>query len=120
LPESPQHRKWRHFREAAAEQIEQYRRECQALLSEASALLDAGSRARSDSWLCLADRLPDAARSIGAALYCLSEWPEPDDARADVDDYVDSGDDKLDPQKRARLRYLRTGRRSILRGEVVG
>ena len=43
LPESPQHRKWRHSREAASERIQGYREELRALLDEADALLDAGT-----------------------------------------------------------------------------
>lgn len=118
LPESPQHRVWRHARESAGERIGEYRSELQALVDEARALLVSGTEARSDRWLCLASRLQYAAMRLGAAVYCLSEWAEPDDACADVDSYDDPGDAKLDAEKRARLRYLRTGRRHMLRGEV--
>lgn len=118
LPESPQHRLWRHTRERAGERIGEYRSELQALVEEASVLLASGTRARSDRWLCLAGRLQHAATRLGAAVYCLSEWAEPDDARADVDSYDDPGDAKLDADKRGRLRYLRTGRRHMLRGEI--
>ncbi len=64
LPESPQHRTWRHSRATAAERIEGYREELRALLDEADALLDAGTRAHSDSWFRLAKRLPVAAKGI--------------------------------------------------------
>jgi hypothetical protein len=119
LPESPQHRKWRHSRATAAERIEGYHEEFRALLDEADALLDAGTRAHSDSWFRLTERLPVAAKGIGAAIYCLVEWPKPDDARPDIDDYSDPDDDNLDPEERGRRRYLRTGRRHVLRGEIV-
>jgi hypothetical protein len=119
LPESPQHRKWRYSRTTAGEQIEGYREELRALIDEAGALLDAGMQAHSDSWFCLAKRLPVLATNIGAAIYCLMEWPEPDDARADIDDYIDPDDSNLDPEERARRRSLRTGRRHVIRGEVV-
>lgn len=119
LPESPQHRKWRHSREAASEWIDGYRSELRALLGEADGLLDAGTQAHSDQWFDLATRLAAPATNIGAAIYCLLEWPEPDDTHADVDDYSDPGDDSLDPQERGRRRLLRRGRRNILRGEIV-
>ncbi|MGH2878456.1 MAG: hypothetical protein ACRDK4_02460 [Solirubrobacteraceae bacterium] len=118
LPESPQHRKWRHSRTTAGEQIDGYRDELRTLIDEADALLGAGTQAHSDSWFCLAARLPTPAAGIGAAIHCLMEWPEPDDARPDIDDYSDPEDAELDAEKRARLRYLRTGRRHMLRGEV--
>jgi len=119
LPESPQHRKWRHSRTTAGEQIEGYREELRALIDEAGALLGAGTQAHSDWWFCLAKRLPVPATNIGAAIYCLMEWPEPDDARSDIDDYIDPGDSNLDPEERARRRSLRTGRRHVIRGEIV-
>lgn len=119
LPESPQHRKWRHSRAKATERIEGYREELRALLSEADALLAAGTCTHSDLWFCLAKRLPAPATNIGAAIYCLTEWPEPDDARPDIDDYSDPCDDSLDSEERGRRRSLRTGRRYVLRGEIV-
>lgn len=119
LPESPQHRRWRHSRATAAERIEGYREELRALLDEAGALLDAGTRVHSDSWFGLAKRLPVAAKGVGAAIHCLMEWHEPDDARADIDDYSDPDDSNLDPEERARRRSLRTGRRHVIRGEIV-
>jgi len=115
LPESPQHRVWRHSRESAANRIGEYESDLRALVDEAGALLFSGERARSDRWLCLANRLQQAAKNLGVAAYCLREWPEPDDDRADIDDHNDAGDSKLDRDKRARLRYLRNGRRSIQR-----
>jgi hypothetical protein len=89
------------------------------LLSEAETLLAADTRTHSDMWFCLANRLPGLATSIGAAIYCLTEWPEPDDARPDVDDYSHPLDDRLEPEERERRRSLRTGRRYVLRGEIV-
>jgi hypothetical protein len=119
LPESPQHRKWRHSHETASERIDSYRSEVRALLEEAVTLLDSGSRAHSDSWFCLANRFPDAARHLGAAVYCLAEWPEPVDVRADVDDHTDPNDDELEPDERAQRRHLRHGRRNVIHGQIV-
>jgi hypothetical protein len=119
LPESPQHRKWRHSREAASERIESYRDELRALLGEAHALLDTGVQAHSDLWFDLATRLTAPATCIGAAIYCLMEWPEPDDARPDVDGYSHPDDHNLSPEERGHRRLLRRGRRNIIRGEIV-
>lgn len=119
LPESPQHRKWRRSRATASERIEGYREELRALFGQAEALLNASTQTRSDSWFDLAARLAAPAASIGAAIYCLMEWPEPDDARPDVDDYSDPDDENLDPEERKHRRSLRMGRRNVIRGEIV-
>lgn len=119
LPGSPQHREWRHSRTTAGEQIEGYREELRALIDEAGALLGAGPQAHSDSWFCLAKRLSTPATRVGAAIHCLMEWPEPDDARSDIDDYSDPNDDNLDPETRHDRQRLRTGRRDVIRGEIV-
>lgn len=120
LPESPQHRRWRHTRALAAERIERYREQLRGLLKEADALLEAGMQTRSDAWFSLAHELPRPSANLGAAIHCLTEWPEPDDDHADIDDHSDPNDDNLDPAERGHRRYLRTGRRhKILRGDDV-
>lgn len=120
LPESPQHRRWRHTRALAAERIERYRKQMRGLLKEADALLEAGMQTHSDAWFGLAHELPRPSANIGAAIHCLTEWAEPDDARADVDDHSDPNDDNLDPAERGHRHYLRTGRRhKILRSDDV-
>jgi hypothetical protein len=87
LPESPQHRKWRHARAAAAERIEWFRQQVRDALDEARRLLDTG-QGDSDVWFSLAGRLKTECWQLGSATYCLWEWPEPDDARADVDEVL--------------------------------
>ncbi len=120
LPESPQHRAWRHTRALAAERIERYREQLRTLLDETDALLHDGMRVHSDSWLILASELSGPSSLIGAAIYCLKEWAEPDDAHADVDDCSDPDDGCLDPDERARRRYMRIGRRhAIVRSDAV-
>lgn len=85
LPESPQHRNWRLARAAAAERIVHFR----TLLSDA--LEDAGDAETSfiappsTTFLALAERVAAALWLVGSAIYCLDEWPEPDDARLDTD-----------------------------------
>jgi signal transduction histidine kinase len=120
LPESPQHRRWRHTRALAAARIERYREQLRDLLNEADALLEAGMQPHSDTWFSLSHELPRPSANIGAAIYCLMEWAEPDDAHADTDDYSDPNDENLDTAERGHTRYLRTGRRhAILRNDDV-
>lgn len=113
LPESPQHRAWRHTRASAAELIDGFRAQARQGAEEAAALLDSRQRVRSDAWLLLADRLDRAFRRLGLASYCLYEWPKPDDAAADVDSYEDPGDEQLDEDTLFRVRGLRRYRRSF-------
>lgn len=110
LPESPQHRVWRHAREAAQEEIGELRRELRAAVAEAGG--QDMERTASDAWFEFAERLQRASRNLGSATYCLREWPEPDDAHADVDERCDPGDERFDPDERVRMRYRRTGRRA--------
>jgi hypothetical protein len=112
LPESPQHRAWRRARANSAERIDPLRANARRGAEEALALLDAHRRTRSDTWLLVASRLDGVYRQLGLVTYQLYEWAEPDDARADVDDYYDPGDEKLEPAMRGRLRSLRQFRRS--------
>jgi hypothetical protein len=83
LPESPQHRIWRHSRTLAQQRIDGFRQTLRESLAEAGAQLDA-EKVPSDAWFDLAERLGKACWQLGSATYCLHEWPEPDDSRADV------------------------------------
>jgi hypothetical protein len=112
LPESPQHRAWRHVRASAAEVVEPLRASARAGAEEALGLLDARQRVRSDAWLLLAARLGKVYRQLGLATHCVYEWLEPDDAHADIDDYKDPADQQLDRDAHGRLRSLRRYRRS--------
>lgn len=84
LPESPQHRTWRHSRTVAGDRIDGFRDALRASVAELGGLLDAG-QAPSDAWFEFGKRLSAECRRLGSATYCLSEWVEPDDGRADVD-----------------------------------
>jgi hypothetical protein len=84
LPESPQHRIWRHSRTVAADRIDGFREALRASVAELGGLLD-GGQASSDAWFEFGKRLSAECRRLVSATYCLSEWPEPDDASADVD-----------------------------------
>jgi hypothetical protein len=112
LPESPQHRVWRHARTLAAERIDGLREQVRSVLEEATGVLDADGVC-SDVWFALAERLGSACWQLGSVTYCLSEWSEPDDAGADVDDRKELGDDKIDPEELGGLRYRRGGRRNV-------
>lgn len=112
LPESPQHRAWREARAAAAERIEPFCARLSEALDDARALL-AADGGPSDAWFELGERLAGASRRVGSSTHCLYEWPEPDDAHADLDDHCAPGDAELDPQARNRARARRGGRRNM-------
>jgi hypothetical protein len=107
LPESPQHRAWRSARATAAQEIERFRQSLRDCLEETVLLLDADPPADSDAWFLLGQRLCPACRRLGAAVHCLREWQEPDDAHADVDREAAYG---VGPS-------YRVGRRNIRRWE---
>jgi hypothetical protein len=112
LPESPQHRVWRHAQTLAAERVDGLREQVRDALEDATGVLDAAG-VRSDAWFALAERLQSACWQLGSATYCLSEWAEPDDATPDVDDRTEPGDEKIDPEKLGGVRYRRGGRRNV-------
>ena len=112
LPESPQHRVWRHARTLAAEKIDGLRAQVRDALEDAPGVLDADG-VRSDVWFALAERFQSACSQLGSATYCLSEWAEPDDASPDVDDRTEPGDETIDPEDLGGVRYRRGGRRNV-------
>jgi hypothetical protein len=113
LGESPQHRAWRDARAAAGRQLPHLRAQLGRQLDLARLMLAAEEAPpHSDAWFELAARLRAGAWRVGSAWHCLREWPEPDDARADVDARVEPGDPAQGPAARARLRSLRAGRRN--------
>jgi ribosomal protein L34 len=113
LWESPQHREWLQARATASERIDGFREDVRRTLVQTRNLLK--SEAPSDAWFDLADRLQKACWRLGSATYCLHEWREPDDAKADIDDHCHPGDQRLDRDERARARFLRSGRRGFWR-----
>jgi ribosome-binding protein aMBF1 (putative translation factor) len=125
LPESPQHRAWRDAQQLAAERVEGFRLDVLEELEHAGELLDvemavaAGGVAPevlggslSDAWFEMAERLQRACRRLGSASYCLWDWREPEDTRADVDDHRDSRDGVFDRTERERRVARRHGRRN--------
>jgi hypothetical protein len=87
LPESPQHRKWRHSHAMAGDRIDGFREALRASMAEVGALLDS-QQTPSEAWFELGRRLSAECKRLGSATYCLFEWAEPDDARADVDEVL--------------------------------
>jgi hypothetical protein len=83
LPESPQHRVWRDARATAARRLDGLREQLRGSVAEATTLLD--GEGDSDAYFRLRFRVGSQLERLGAAAYCLHEWPEPDDAHADVD-----------------------------------
>jgi hypothetical protein len=79
LPES------RHARSVAGERTDGFRQQVRAALDETHRLLDTEP---SDTWFGLAGRLETECGQLGSATYCLREWPEPDDVRADGDEVL--------------------------------
>jgi hypothetical protein len=71
-------------RSQACERIDEFREDLRAVLADATGLLDAHKRPDSESWHALRKRLDDACQHMEVATYCLYEWAEPDDSRADV------------------------------------
>jgi len=115
LPESPQHAKWRNTRTLAGQEIERCHRAARDAVKAATEMLDAPVSAGpgSDGWFEMAERLRRACWRLGSATYCLREWPEPSDARADVDERLEPHERTLDVVERTRLRARRQGRRGF-------
>lgn len=94
LPESPQHRAWRHAREQASEQVGAMRQLFRETLDEADWLLSS-EQTDSDAWYALAPRLHTTCRQLGSVTHCLREWPEPDDKHPDHDTLPTRGDNRI-------------------------
>ncbi|MGC1852468.1 MAG: hypothetical protein WA687_08525 [Solirubrobacterales bacterium] len=86
LPESPQHRAWRHAREQAAVRIDGFRHEQTEALEVADELLNRYGPSLSQDWLDLSERLCWSTWHLASAIHCLHEWVEPDDEAPDVDE----------------------------------
>jgi hypothetical protein len=99
LPASPARLEWKAARQAAAEVVESIREQLAEDLREASRLLDTGG---SDSdYYDMAENIAREATRLGGALFCLNDWPEPDDEHPDVD-----GSSPLNVRVRAALSGL--------------
>lgn len=86
LPESPQHRAWRHARTQAAVRIQRFREDLSDAHQRAGALIDQYRPVMSKEWFELSEWLHSASWRLASATYCLTEWMEPEDHRPDVDE----------------------------------
>ncbi len=84
LPEAPQHRRWRKARAEASQRIGEFRAEVRSTVDEIARLLDGDELADSETWFNLSERLR-TVWVLGSATYCLREWPEPEDGKADIE-----------------------------------
>jgi hypothetical protein len=94
LPESPQHREWRHARQQATERVSAMRQLLRETLDEADRLLS-NEQTDSDAWYALAPRLHTTCRQLGSVTHCLREWPEPHDTYADHDTFPTRSDHRI-------------------------
>jgi hypothetical protein len=116
LPESPQHRKWRDARDAAEQEIEGFYLRLRDCMDRTTDLLSMPMPpgASSDAWFEIGERPHKACRRLGSASYCLYEWVEPPEDKADPDDRTDPSDDRYPPDERKRRQARRAGRRNPL------
>ena len=91
LPESPQHRTWRHAREQAAVRIEGFKDQLTEALEEGYNLIHQYRPVMAEEWFALHERLRWASWRFASATYCLTDWPEPDDQLPDVDENPGQG-----------------------------
>jgi hypothetical protein len=111
LPESPQHRRWREARDRAPSEARQGREQLSDALREARKLLDQEQAASSDAWFLASIRLAEACITLAGATYCLSEWEEPDDTKADIDERREPATAPATPEELSTLIDLRYKRR---------
>lgn len=111
LPESPQHRAWRNARTTATHEIARFRSEPTDELEAALALLS--DAPDSDALLALASQLDHTIPRLASATYCAHEWPEPDDAVADIDTRTSPTDKDHDEAEQRRRSARRHGRRNV-------
>jgi hypothetical protein len=83
LPESPQHLRWRLSRERALEHLFGFREQLRQTLTRALALIDSEQQ-QAQEWGELSLLLRQQAALLGWALYCIHDWSEPQDEKADV------------------------------------
>lgn len=87
LPESSQHAAWREAREIAEHQHDALRARARSVVASAAALIDADVHDYA-ALIRAADDLRDVFRRFAGVTYCVFEWSEPDDIKADIDDRV--------------------------------
>jgi hypothetical protein len=81
LPDSPEHAQWRLARDLAAGQFDELEEAARAALSDASRIL--GGRGAEELGTAEIAEMIAGLRwrlaRLGVAIYCMGDWPEPDD-----------------------------------------
>lgn len=113
LPESPQHRAWREARVLAREEIGRFREELRVALEQSVAMLDAEESPDSDAWFERTEEIFGLCRRLGSAVYWLSEWPEPSEQHADIDQHESPTDLGCTEEELRVRRARRVGRRAV-------
>lgn len=87
LPESPQHRRWREAHVLAEQEGERVWTGVLAVVEEAEQFVSNPPEPTplSSAWLALGKRLEAACSRMASVTYCLHEWREPDDSKADIE-----------------------------------
>jgi hypothetical protein len=87
LPESPQHRSWRRACVLAEQEIECVWTRALDSVEAAEEALNNPKKVKptSRTYRELGERLTRAFENLASATYCLNEWQEPNDERADVE-----------------------------------
>lgn len=80
LPESPQHRAWRHARVEAALRIEQFKHSVGKAWEATNEHLSRYHPPKSSEWFELSEHLRFVTWRVGSATHCLEDWMEPEDA----------------------------------------
>jgi len=91
LPESPQHRNWRHARTVAAAGISEFLGAVTTEVQEAETVLLRPRLGSSGELMQIGNRLQLQFWRLASATYCLREWPEPNERRRDTDKLGRSG-----------------------------
>jgi hypothetical protein len=84
LPEAPQHASWRAAHQTVRENLQGQRDQLQASLAQAQRNLDSRGAGDAMSWASLARQLTNQCAELAWVIYCLNEWPEPDDDTRDI------------------------------------
>jgi hypothetical protein len=103
---------WRSAHDLAEQEIDRFRERLRMTASKALELTGADPPACSDAWFTLARDLRCAAWIVGSATYCLREWQEPSDDRADIDTQLELGEETLPEDERYSRQARRAGRRN--------
>jgi len=87
LPESPQHRTWRHAREAAVGTVNDFLGLTTSALQDAETVLLKPAGGSAEELMRIGDRLHREFWRLASATYCVREWPEPDEGTKDSDEW---------------------------------